>query len=380
MSTSALPTLRQALCQLPSSVCTAGPRPASCPAQCALLDLKLGAAQLSVHRWTSTWELPSSVCTTGPQPGTCPAQCAPLDLNRGPAQLSVHRWTSTWDLPSSVCTAGPQPGTCPAQCAPLDLNGQIECQKICQMECQIERQKICQIECQIECQKICQIECQKVCQIECQIKCQIECQKICQIKCHNVCQIECRKICQIICQKIWQIECQIECRRYADMPEDMPGRMPEDMPGRMPEDMPEGMPDRMPDKMPDRMAEDLPVTKFINVMVGITRSKVIYIYNMFLLYFSDLVQNLSLQADLLFFELCGQMSDISQQSHEYRKLCLWSESHCEDLLSIEDSLSSFLRWSDCTSILSAWRCPMKRYGTELLAPSCTNFAPYNSAS
>ena len=93
-STSALPTLRQALCQLPSSVCTAGP-----------------------------------------QPGTKPAQCAPLDLNLGPSQLSVHRWTSTWDLPSSVCTAGPQPGTFPAQCALLDLNGQIEYQKICQIEC-----------------------------------------------------------------------------------------------------------------------------------------------------------------------------------------------------------------------------------------------------
>ena len=103
---------------LPSSVCT-GPQP----------------SQLSVHRWTSTWDLPSpvctfpAVCTAGPQPGTCPAQCAagpqpgtfpaqcaPLDLNLGPAQLvctapsqlSVHRWTSTWDLPSSVCTAGPQ--------------------------------------------------------------------------------------------------------------------------------------------------------------------------------------------------------------------------------------------------------------------------------
>ena len=55
------------------------------------------------------------------------------------------------------------------------------------------------------------------------------------------------------------------------MPEDMPGRMPEDMPGRMPEDMP----DRMPEDMPDRMPEDLSVTKRINVMVGITRSKVI---------------------------------------------------------------------------------------------------------
>ena len=132
-SPSALPTLfadslRQALCQLPSSVCTAGPQPGTCPAQCV-----------------------------------CPAQSAPLDLN---LQLSVHRWTSTWGLPSSVCTAGPQPGTCPAQCAPLDLNGQIECQKRCQIECQIECQKICQI----KCHEICQIKCHKICQIECQIE------------------------------------------------------------------------------------------------------------------------------------------------------------------------------------------------------------------
>ena len=97
-STSALPTLptrRQALRQLPSSVRAAGRQPASCPAQCALLDVNLRAAQLSVHRWTSTCELPSSVCTAGPQPGTCPAQCAPLDLNLRAAQLSVHRWIST---------------------------------------------------------------------------------------------------------------------------------------------------------------------------------------------------------------------------------------------------------------------------------------------
>jgi hypothetical protein len=63
------------------------------------------------------------------------------------------------------------------------------------------------------------------------------------------------------------------------MPEDMPDRMPEDLPDRMPEDMPEhlpeDMPGRMPEAMPDRMPEDLPVTKCINVMVGITRSKVI---------------------------------------------------------------------------------------------------------
>ena len=64
------------------------------------------------------------------------------------------------------------------------------------------------------------------------------------------------------------------------MPEDMPDKMPEDRPDRMPEQMPEDMSDRMPDRMPedmsDRMPEDLPVTKRINVMVGITRSKVCF--------------------------------------------------------------------------------------------------------
>ena len=63
------------------------------------------------------------------------------------------------------------------------------------------------------------------------------------------------------------------------MPEDMPDRMPEDMPEHIAEDMPDRMPEDMPDKMPedmsDRMPEELPVTKRINVMVGITRSKVI---------------------------------------------------------------------------------------------------------
>ena len=43
----------------------------------------------------------------------------------------------------------------------------------------------------------------------------------------------------------------------------------------MPEDMPDRMPDKTPEGMSDRMPEDLPVTKCINVMVGITRSKVI---------------------------------------------------------------------------------------------------------
>ena len=133
-SPSSLPTLftdslRQALCQLPSSVCTAGPQPGTFPAQRALLDLNLGPSQLSVHCWTSTWDLPSSVCSAGPQPGTFPAQCALLDLNLGPAQLSVHRWTSTWDLPSSVCTAGPQ--------RPDRMPENMPEEKICQIECKI---------------------------------------------------------------------------------------------------------------------------------------------------------------------------------------------------------------------------------------------------
>ena len=51
--------------------------------------------------------------------------------------------------------------------------------------------------------------------------------------------------------------------------------MPEDLPDRMPEDMLEHMPEDMPDRMSDRLPEDLRVRKCINVMVGITRSKVI---------------------------------------------------------------------------------------------------------
>ena len=52
--------------------------------------------------------------------------------------------------------------------------------------------------------------------------------------------------------------------------------MPEDMPDHMPEDMPDRMLNRMSEDMSDRMPEDLPVRKCINVMVGITRSKVIF--------------------------------------------------------------------------------------------------------
>jgi hypothetical protein len=46
----------------------------------------------------------------------------------------------------------------------------------------------------------------------------------------------------------------------------------------MPDSMPEDMPDKLPEDMSDRMPEDFPVTKRIDVMVGITRSKVIFLY------------------------------------------------------------------------------------------------------
>jgi len=39
------------------------------------------------------------------------------------------------------------------------------------------------------------------------------------------------------------------------------------------------MPEHMPEDMPNRMPEDLRVTKCVNVMVGITRSKVIFFHN-----------------------------------------------------------------------------------------------------
>ena len=66
-------------------------------------------------------------------------------------------------------------------------------------------------------------------------------------------------------------------RMPEDMPEDMSDRMPEDMPDRMPDYLPDRMPEDMPEHMPDRMPEDLPVRKCINVMVGITRSKVFFL-------------------------------------------------------------------------------------------------------
>ena len=62
------------------------------------------------------------------------------------------------------------------------------------------------------------------------------------------------------------------------MREYMPDKVSECLPEHLPEDMPGRMPEAMPEDMSDRMPEDLPVTKCINinVMVGITRSKVFF--------------------------------------------------------------------------------------------------------
>jgi hypothetical protein len=51
--------------------------------------------------------------------------------------------------------------------------------------------------------------------------------------------------------------------------------LPEDFSDCMPENMAEYMPDIMTEDMSDRMPEELPLTRRINVMVGITRSKAI---------------------------------------------------------------------------------------------------------
>jgi hypothetical protein len=51
--------------------------------------------------------------------------------------------------------------------------------------------------------------------------------------------------------------------------------------------MPEDLPEHMPEDMSDRKPEDLRATKCINVMVGITRSKVIdFILDTFGVYFA----------------------------------------------------------------------------------------------
>ena len=46
------------------------------------------------------------------------------------------------------------------------------------------------------------------------------------------------------------------------------------------------MPEDMPEDMSDRMLEDLSVRKYINVMVGITRNKIIWKFNIYFIVFN----------------------------------------------------------------------------------------------
>ena len=221
-------------------------------------------SMLSVPCRTSTTTIHVSVpCRTSTT--TIPAQCSLPDLNH--------------DHPRPVFPAGPQPRV---------STPSVPCRTSCR--------KICQIECQTICQKICQIECQKICQIECQKICQ----KICQIDMPD--RMPDRmpgRMPDRMPEDMSEYMPEDMPDRMPDrmpeempdrmpedmsdrMPEDMPDRMPEDLPGRMPEDMPdrmpEHMPEDMPDRMPNRMPQDLPVRKCISVMVGITRSKVFFLW------------------------------------------------------------------------------------------------------
>ena len=79
-----------------------------------LLFLLLVLLRLLVRLLPLLFHFHVHCCLANSSPSSSPTselgvhRCAPLDLNLGPSQLSVHRWTSTWDLPSSVCTAGHQ--------------------------------------------------------------------------------------------------------------------------------------------------------------------------------------------------------------------------------------------------------------------------------
>ena len=60
------------------------------------------------------------------------------------------------------------------------------------------------------------------------------------------------------------------------MLEKMSNKMPNKIAENMPDRMPEGMPNKMPDKMSNRMPQNLPITKYINIMVEIIRSKIFF--------------------------------------------------------------------------------------------------------
>ena len=252
----------------------------------------------SGHCWTSTagfrseWARLdlnrkglSAVRTAGPQPGTSGAQWAPLDLILGPSELSEHRWTSTWDPPSSVSTAssvsttGPQPPDRMPEAMPdrtpdrmsermpVDMPGKVP-------ECLPDRMPEDMPD------RMSEGIPDKVPQCLPDRTPEDLPEHMPDRMPEGMPDRTSDRMPEGMPDKV--PECAPEDlpdRMSEDMPEDMPDRVPQDMP--MPEDMPDRMPEDVPDKMPedmsDRMPEDLPVTKRINVMVGITRSEVIFV-------------------------------------------------------------------------------------------------------
>ena len=267
--------------------------------------LNLGPAEFSEHRWTSTWDLPSSVSTAGPQPGTRRAQWAPLDLNLGPAEFSERRWTSTWDLPSSVSTAGPEPVTRRAQWAPLDLN--LGPSDLSEHRWTPTAQRPDRMPEDMPDKTPDSMSDRMPEDMPDKMPEDMP-DRMPEDMPDRMPEGMPDKVPECLPDRMPEdlpdrmpdrmsedmpedMPDRMPDRMSEDMPEDMPDRMPEDMPDKtpdsmsdrmpedmpdeMPEDMPDRMPDRMPedmsDRMPDRMSEDLPVTKRINVMVGITR-------------------------------------------------------------------------------------------------------------
>ena len=98
-----------------------------------------------------------------------------------------------------------------------------------------------------------------------------------------------------------------------EIPDKMLHKMREEMPDTMPKEMPDRMPEGMPDKMSKYMPEDLPVRKRINVMAGMTRSKVI-------LFSPRYPHRLTLHALERSGQTCCTLAFISYMSHAHLQL------------------------------------------------------------
>ena len=184
------------------------------------------------------------------------AQWAPLDLNLRPPELSGHRWTSTWNLSSSVGTAGPQrPDRMPEDMpdrTPDRMSDRMPEGMPDRMSDRMPEGMPDKVPDRMP-------------------------EDMPDRTPDRMSDRMPEGMPDRMSDRMPEgMPDKVPDRMPEDLPDKMPEDMPEDIPDRMPEDMPDRMPDRMLEDMPDRMPEDLPVTKRINVMVGMTRSKVIF--------------------------------------------------------------------------------------------------------